>query len=669
MRFRQVHLDFHTSEFIPDLGSQFDESAFAAAFQKARVNSVNLCAKCHHGYSYHPTDVGERHPGLDTDLLGRKIEALQSIGIKTPIYLSANWDELAARQHPEWRVVSPDGSLPRQLADPHGAGWAFLDFASGYLDYFCRQIAEVMENYSRGDGMWIDICWQPISVSEATRRAMSGLNLDWTCPGDQAEFNTYIVNHFFERVRDTIKERDLECPLFFNSGHIHRGRREHYAENYSHLEIESLPTGGWGYDHFPLSARYAETTGKSYLGMTGRFHTHWGEFGGYKKNEALIYECATMLAHGAGCSIGDHLHPTGKIDESSMAIIEAAYKWVEEREQWVKGSQAVADIAVLSVEAAAHERLRQQPDKNSKVDEGTVRVLLEGHFLFDVVDPLCDISHYKLLILPDDIDVDDRIARWVDAFVAQGGRVLLTGRSGIKEGAFVWDVGAKWVGKSTMIGGDYALPIKVLRPESISDPIFLYAPTEQISVVDGLSLGDVYAPYLDRSPKQFSGHLNAAQRPCPTGYDLGSAKGSYVYFSAPIFRIYREIGAVAHQELAANLVRLAMRSPCTVKADLPMAARITMRRQKFAGRDTIHILFATPVLTGKFQGKNICPIQDLVPLHDVKLEIRTKHPVLRVQMVPDHTELDFTERDGTLTICVPRILCHAMVEITYGQER
>ena len=29
----------------------------------------------------------------------------------------------------------------------------------------------------------------------------------------------------------------------------------------THLELESLPTGGWGYDHFPLSARYAQTLG------------------------------------------------------------------------------------------------------------------------------------------------------------------------------------------------------------------------------------------------------------------------------------------------------------------------------------------------------------------------------------------------------------------------
>lgn len=61
-------------------------------------------------------------------------------------------------------------------------------------------------------------------------------------------------------------------PVFHNSGHQRRGRRD-LAHVNSHLELESLPTGGWGYDHFPLSARYAQTLGMEFLGMTGKFHT------------------------------------------------------------------------------------------------------------------------------------------------------------------------------------------------------------------------------------------------------------------------------------------------------------------------------------------------------------------------------------------------------------
>ena len=64
-------------------------------------------------------------------------------------------------------------------------------------------------------------------------------------------------------------------------------------------------------------------SGFRFLGQTGKFHTHWGEVGGYKTPEALIYECAAMLAQGARCLIGDHLHPTGRIDKSTMRVIGA----------------------------------------------------------------------------------------------------------------------------------------------------------------------------------------------------------------------------------------------------------------------------------------------------------------------------------------------------------
>ena len=47
------------------------------------------------------------------------------------------------------------------------------------------------------------------------------------------------------------------------SGHIYKGERERWSY-FTHLELESLPTGGWGYDHFPVSARYANTLGLEY---------------------------------------------------------------------------------------------------------------------------------------------------------------------------------------------------------------------------------------------------------------------------------------------------------------------------------------------------------------------------------------------------------------------
>ena len=100
MRYRQIHLDFHTSERIPGIGSRFDARDFAKTLADASVDSVTVFSKCHHGWSYHPTKVGKQHPNLDFDLLRAQIDALHGAGINAPVYISAGWDELAAREHP-----------------------------------------------------------------------------------------------------------------------------------------------------------------------------------------------------------------------------------------------------------------------------------------------------------------------------------------------------------------------------------------------------------------------------------------------------------------------------------------------------------------------------------------------------------------------------------------
>lgn len=671
MRYRQIHLDFHTAGQIPGIGSRFEPISFGNAFRDAYADSVTVFSKCHHGYSYHPTEIGEIHPHLEFDLLRAQIDALHNVNIKAPIYLTATWDELAATNHPEWRMVSPEGGSPREGTNPNGAGWAFLDFSTPYLDYLCRQTEEVMQRYPDGDGIFIDIALQLPSASVAAQQAMDALGMDWTNPNDQHKFTEQSMENFFERVTDAVRKHDPKKPIFFNAGHVRKGRRDHYSKFYTHLELESLPTAGWGYDHFPLSARYVDTIGIPFLGMTGKFHYHWGEVGGYKKSEALIYECGAMLAHGARCSIGDHLHPTGKIDSSTMKIIGSAFKWVADREAWAEDSVNRAQIALLSAEAIDPLDFVGMPSDNKNLfegpDSGASRILLEGQFAFDVVDCDSNFSLYKLLILPDVIRVDTALKTKIEDFVNAGGQVLLTGRSGIDpENGFVFDIGAEWHGTSEYSQGDYLLPIAELQAENLSDPLFMYKPSEQISVTDGSSLGHIYSPYFDRSARHFSGHVNAASKPDPSEFAAGVRKGNFTYLAHPIFTSYYMAGAVAMLEIAERVIRLALQEEPLVRVELPRAGRITVRHQSAQKRDVVHLLYATPAQRGNLEGKAIQPIQDLVTLHNVSVNMQATGKVSAVRLVPEGMNLDFTTTDGRIDFTVPQVRGHQMVEISYA---
>ena len=64
--FRQIHLDFHTSEVIENIGADFHPDVFADTLHRAHVNSINLFARCHHGWVYY-CGVVQRWPGQHRD--------------------------------------------------------------------------------------------------------------------------------------------------------------------------------------------------------------------------------------------------------------------------------------------------------------------------------------------------------------------------------------------------------------------------------------------------------------------------------------------------------------------------------------------------------------------------------------------------------------------------
>ena len=435
---------------------------------------------------------------------------------------------------------------------------------------------------------------------------------------------------------------------------------------FTHLEMESLPTASWGYEHFPVSARYFEPVGIAYLGMTGKFHNSWGEVGGFKKPEALLYECGVMLAQGARISIGDHLHPTGALDKTTYDAIGPAFAHVKACEPWAKGSTNVAEIGVISVEAAGRPKLAGVPAHHADADEGVVRVLLECKLTFDLLDADSDFSPYALLIVPDAIAVTQKLKTKVEAYARCGGRVLLTGKSGIdpKKG-FLFDAGAEWIGPSPWTAGDFLRPAAEISPKFLSDPLFMHEVAERIKVKGGKSLGEIHDPYFDRSPSHFSGHGNTPNQPDPSGYDGGSEKGRFTYLAHPIFTAYKRAGAVAMLEIAEAAIRRAIGKPATISTSLPRAGRASLRRQAVEKRDILHLLYATPILRGVIRGDQVQPIQELVTLSHVDVDVAVMTKVRSVRVVPEGKAIKFTQSRGRVQFEVPTLFGHQMVEIAY----
>lgn len=679
LRFRQVHLDFHTSPAIENIGEDFDKKQWQQALKIGHVNSISCFAKCHHGWSYHTTKVGKQHPHLKFDLLRAQYDAAKEIDVNVPIYLSAGMDNMISQTHPEWREIDIEGryivgfaadGCDRKIPSELKAGFHKMCFNSPYLNYLCEQIQEVVKLFPDADGIFLDIIYQGQCYCQWCREMMKSHGLDVNIEEDRKKYVLMVLDRYYHQATAACKILRNNMPVFHNSGHIQRGNRE-TLKHFSHFELESLPTGGWGYDHFPISAKYSLNFPHDFLGMTGKFHTTWGEFGGYKHPNALKYECSAMLAYGAKCSIGDQLHPRGKMDISTYEMIGLAYNEVEDKEPWCDDVENVADIGLLSCEATNSIDTVVKDEVPS--DIGAARILFEGHFLFDVLDCEMDFSKYRILILPDEVLINSALKTKLDHYLRGGGKLFLTGQSGLsKENeSFLFDIGASWYGQSEF-HVDYVLPSEEYRASFIGSPLIMYLSSQRIKVTNGKSLGQVYDPYFNRNHSHFCSHQHAPARSEPSGFDCGVRTNNIVYLAHKVFSIYRAFGAVAYKEYIINVLRSFLDEPI-LKVDLPSTGRVTLMYQKKHNRYVLHLLYANIINRGGTVGvscvsdksQSVEVIDELLPLYDVNISVRAPSIVKNVVCVTSGENIEFVQKDNYINFVLPKLQCHQMIEINF----
>jgi len=661
LRFRQIHLDFHTSPDVPGIGADFDKSAWQETVRAGHVNSITCFAKCHHGWSYHPTTVGKTHPHLSFDLTRAQIDACKEMDVNVPLYLSAGVDDVAAAAHPEWRVITHEGNYGGWTQSPLEAGFRSMCFNTPYLDYLCVQIQEVVKLFPNNDGIFLDIIAPGTCCCDWCMASMKEKGFDPEKEADRVAHGELVLEEYYIKTTAAVRDIDSDMPVFHNSGHIKIGERDR-LKYFSHLELESLPTGGWGYDHFPLSASYCLNLAYDVMGMTGKFHTTWADFGGYKHPNALRYECAAMLAFGSKCSVGDQLHPRGTLDPSTYDIIGAAYSEVEAKEPWCDNVTSMADIGLLS----NAELTSSGMGNDNSADTGAGRMLLEGHLLFDLLDTHMDFDRYKMLILPDSIPVDAALKVRLDKFVADGGKLFLTGTSGLNpEGdGFVLDVGGEVSGPSEF-EPDYAKPVVDLAPDFVKMPLVMHRRGQRLRVTDGESLGDVYDPYFNRDFRHFCSHQHTPNKVEPSGYSCGVRKGQIMYLSHPVFSIYHQFGAVAVKQYVVNCMRALLGDDAAVQTNLPSSGRVSLLEQAEEKRYVLHALYVEKCFRGSAGGKQLEVVEDLLPLIDTELSVKVPKQVATVTLEPQGVPIDFTQSGDRIELALDRFSCHQMIVLNY----
>ena len=672
LRYRQIHLDFHTSEQLTNIGGEFDAEAWAQQLVDAHVDSITCFARGHHGMIFYDTKSHpeRRHPHLQCNLLAQQIEAGHARDIRVPIYTTIQWDYYTSQREPQWLQVAPDGAIQGQK--PYQAGfYAKLCLNTPYVEFLRAHVDDMLAQLPAVDGLFFDIVQDQDCSCTVCRRDMLAQGLDPSCDAERQLFGQKVTDRFKQEMSAYVRGHSQACTIFYNSGHV-GPRQRATGETYSHWEIESLPSGGWGYMHFPLSQRYARTTGHDGLGMTGKFHTSWGDFQSYKNEAALQYECFQMLALNAKCSVGDQLHPTGRLDQATYDLVGPVYREVAQKEAWCRGARALTDIGVFNVEEFTGERLTAET-------VGAVRMLQEGGHQFDVVDSETSWQGYRVLILPDAVTLDEGLAAKVSDYLAAGGKLIASFESGLKPDLSDFALpewGVSKTGDGPVDGnggivrgrhfgsGDY---VDYLRAEGMlagglgNTEYVMYMRGLEISAGDGTEvLARMVPAYFDRTWQQFCSH-----RQTPSSGELAgpaaTRAGDLIYFAHPIFRQYNRNAPNWCKRLLLNALDMLMPDPL-VRHSGPTGMLTALNEQPELSRLALHLLYYVP----ERRGQDFDVIEDILPVYDVAVSVKLPGPVGSVRSVPNGEDLDFIEAKGRLNLTLPKLEGHQIVEIGLG---
>jgi hypothetical protein len=377
-------------------------------------------------------------------------------------------------------------------------------------------------------------------------------------------------------MQTTVQAARPGCQVDFNGQGVY-GLRERvpFMDN---VDIEALPTAFWGYYYFPTVVRYARTCGITTYGMTGRFQSAWADFGGLKLPVQLHTELASIIANGARCDIGDQAPPHGRLDPAVYHVIGAAYRHIQRLEPYLEGAVPVTEAALM---------VKGLPLDwpSNEAHYGMVKLMLESHLQFDVVEPDAAWERYRLIVLPETLQVDDALAQRLQAYVAGGGALIVSDRAGLLEGntnstSWLESYGLCYEGPSPFKPAYAVLDLRGSQnPRGV--PSYEYALYEGAShwrvTEPAMSLAALGEPAFQRSAEHYTSH---AQTPFDhtTGYSAVARSGSVALFGFPLGTSYYNHGYWVYRRMFQYALDEVLPSRL-VRSDAPISTEITVTHQ------------------------------------------------------------------------------------------
>lgn len=163
--YRRNLMDMHIDDWNPEFLSRLDVDEYIEALKDAGIQAAMVKGRPHTGLAYYPTKVGRMHKGLKGfDFLGTMVQKCHENGIAVVAYFTQIFDNWAADNHPDWRIITSEGKGMREFHEKEnmktGRYGIVCPNNKEYREYVKACLTEMNELYDF-DGMFLDMTFFP----------------------------------------------------------------------------------------------------------------------------------------------------------------------------------------------------------------------------------------------------------------------------------------------------------------------------------------------------------------------------------------------------------------------------------------------------------------------------------------------------------------------------
>jgi hypothetical protein len=619
--------------------------------------------------SFFPTDLPfqTRNPFLAQrpggDMLGDAVKGAHARGLR--LVARMDFSKVAAKianEHPEWLYVSPSGQ-----SQVYSGLYSVCPNGQYYQEKAFLALDEVIDRYPV-DGFFFNwFSFNEVDYSKVYNgvchclscqrafKAYSGLdtlpdNASSPSYGVWRTFSASVIANLTTRFKDHIAKRRPDAFLLGRTANLifHEANNALGRELWHHATGESVSAPKSHRPDVPVMVNSVAFMDMPYR-LAGEEPEHFAQY--------LVQTISR------GGSISTYIMGTpGLIPYPCLPVAGEITRFHKQWRDVYTDLHPTARTGLVLPKQAA--RSAADHERATAEYRGFYEALQQTHVPFDVVpqDGLLEmaanggLARYSVLILPDLGELTADTARTLDAFVADGGRLLSTGSSGLAQDGSIQLASlaaesqlavttgqALW---STSVAPDQS---GVTTPHQYQGPVLpVYGAYHYCAWKDGANRRQVMLARAQFGPPEKAYGYEPVEHP---GYAVQThGKGRTAMVPWTIGRSYRDLGLTVTRDAMGAIVAELLAGDEIVAADLPESVEITVNKApgETGDRLVVHVI--------NMSGARRCNFGPPVPVRDGVLRVRGSAAGATAKSLVGDAPCQTTQQDdGWLSIALPTI--------------